>query len=234
MLAGLLAMTNPPLPPFTKGGLGGIIKQSLRPRTCFGGSNLKHCTVNDEQGFVLVVALLALLVVTVLGVLALSTSTTEVMVAGNARLQEINFSGAESGLDVTDPAIRCVVYNQPTTAAECQSRCPNYAPMINDCITLASELRIGPAFDPDTCMTNTDLQLLNFGGNMNVTVDIDRMAAGPAAGSSIEFASGYEGIGMGGGSGGIEVYYRVNSVGRDTANLGSETILGGVYRYVAY
>jgi Tfp pilus assembly protein PilX len=208
-----LPITNPPIPPFSKGGLGGITGEGKG---------------RGEQGFVLVVALLALLVVTVLGVLALSTSTTEVMVAGNTRLREMNFSGAESGLEISDPTLRFIVYNQPTSQAEC----PNYSSIVSNCATLATELRSGPAFDGDLPANNPDLQLPL--GSMTVRVDIDYMFPAQLAGSSIEFASGYEGIGMGAGSGGIEVYYRVNSVSSDNANLGSEAILGGVYRYVSY
>jgi len=175
--------------------------------------------VQNEQGFVLVVALLALLVVTVIGVLALSTSTTEVMIAGNARLREINFSGAESGLEITDPAIRHIVFNQALG---------NYAGIVND-PNLVTELRIGPAYDSDSVNFNPDLQ--QSIGAMTVRVDIDRMSAGPVEGSAIEFASGYEGIGMGSG-GGIQIYYRVNSMSREA--VGSESVVGGVYRYVAY
>ncbi|MEW6002483.1 MAG: PilX N-terminal domain-containing pilus assembly protein [Nitrospirota bacterium] len=186
--------------------------------------------VTNQEGFVLVVSLLLLLVVTVIGFLALSTSTTEVMIAGNKRLMEMNFSGAESGLEISDPTIRSIVYNQYVTS--------NYAGIVqppgSDSWDLPTELRIGPPFNSnDSCKNNPDLLLANFGGNMNVTVDIDRMFTGPCEGSAIEFASGYEGIGMGV-SGGICAYYRVNSMSRDTANLGAENVVGGVYRYVSY
>lgn len=175
--------------------------------------------MKSEQGFVLIVALLALLAVTIIGVLALSTSTTDVIIAANERLREINLSGAESGLEISDPAIRYIVGNQALG---------NYAEVVNDA-NLVSELR-GGSFDPtDSCTKNPDLRLSL--ANMTVSVDIDRMSAGLGAGSAIEFASGYEGIGTGG-RGGIEVYYRVNSMSREA--IGSERCLGGVYRYVAY
>jgi Tfp pilus assembly protein PilX len=173
----------------------------------------------NEQGFVLVVALLALLVVTVLGVLALSTSTTEVMIAGNTRLREINFSGAESGLEISDPAIRYIVYNQALGS---------YAGIVLD-PNLTTELRSGPSFDSDTCKNNPDLQLTL--GTMTVSVDIDRVFAAPCEGAAIEFASGYEGAGTGG-SGGTCAYYRVNSM--STEAVGSENVVGGVYKYVSY
>jgi Tfp pilus assembly protein PilX len=195
----IVKSSPPPIPPPSRG------------KAREGGRN--------EQGFVLVVALLALLVITVLGVLALSTSTTEVMIAGNARLREINFSGAQSGLEISDPAIRYIVYNQALGA---------YSGIVID-PNLAAELRTGPSFDSDSCKNIPDLQLML--GTMTVSVDIDRMFSGPCAGSATEFASGYEGVGMGG-SGGTCAYYRVNSM--STEAVGSENVVGGVYKYVSY
>jgi len=176
--------------------------------------------VKNEHGFVLVIALLALLVVTVIGVLAISTSTTEVMVAGNTRLREMNFAGAESGLEISDPAIRFIAFNKELG---------NYDAIVRD-RNLAEELRSGSPFNPsDSCNNNPDLNL-NL-GPMSVTVDIDRMFASPCEGATTEYASGYEGIGMGGG-GNICAYYWVNS--RSRSVIGSESAVGGFYRYVSY
>lgn len=189
----------------------------------FPGS--KSVTKNEE-GFVLVIALLGLLVVTVLGVLALSTSTTEVMMAGNERLREINFSGAEGGLEIAQPVINYVAFAGHTACAAssiCVGIVPNF-------LTFQQELRSGTPFDPaDSCVTNPDITLTV--GNTTVTADVDYMSSGPCAGSAIEFASGYEGIGSGG-SGGVCAYYRVNSMAR--GGVGSESVVGAVYRYVAY
>ncbi len=189
-----------------------------------------HCskfTVKNEQGFVLVVALLALLVITAIGVLALSTSTTEVMVAGNARLREINFSSADSGLEIASPALRSLLGSLYISSA--------YAPIVSD-LNLVSELRSGPSFDGDLPSSTPDLTLAGFGGSSlfatkTVNVDIDRMFSGPCGGTALEFASGYEGIGAGGG-GGTCAYYRVNSM--SSWEVGSENVVGGVYRYVVY
>jgi Tfp pilus assembly protein PilX len=174
----------------------------------------------NKQGFVLVIALLGLLVVTVIGILAISTSTTEVMVAGNTRLREMNFAGAESGLEISDPVIRFIASNKDFG---------NYDAIVSD-RNLAKELRSGTAFDPsDSCNTNPDLNMTL--GSMSITVDIDRMFASPCEGTTTEFAGGYEGIGMGGG-GSICAYYWVNS--RSRSVVGSENMVGGFYRYVSY
>ncbi len=180
-----------------------------------------------EEGFVLVVALLGLLVVTVLGVLALSTSTTEVMMAGNERLREINFSWAEGGLEIAQPVINYVAFPGHSSCAS-GSVC---AGIVSDFATFQQELRTGTPFSTlDTCILNPNFTLTV--GTTTVRVDVDYMSGGPCEGSAIEFASGYEGIGSGGGGGGICVYFRVNSMAR--SDVGSESVVGGVYKYVAF
>jgi hypothetical protein len=142
------------------------------------------------------------------------------MIAGNTRLREMNFAGAESGLEITNPAIRFIAFH---------SSFGDYDSIVSD-RSLDKELRSGNPFEPgDTCNKNPDLSL-NL-GSMSVTVDIDRMFASPCEGVVTGFASGYEGVGMGG-SGNICAYYRVSSMSRSI--LGSESSVRGFYRYVSY
>ncbi|MGQ9570333.1 MAG: PilX N-terminal domain-containing pilus assembly protein [Thermodesulfovibrionales bacterium] len=174
----------------------------------------------NEKGFVLVIALLALLLVTIIGVLAISTSTTEIMIAGNTRIREMNFAGAESGLEISDPVIRFITFH---------SDLGDYEAVVSD-RGLDKELRIGRPFEPaDTCIKDPDLSL-NL-GSKSVTVDIDRMFSTQCEGVATEYASGYEGVGIGG-SGNICAYYVVNSISRSA--LGSESAVRGFYRYVSY
>ncbi|MGB9716415.1 MAG: PilX N-terminal domain-containing pilus assembly protein [Thermodesulfovibrionales bacterium] len=176
--------------------------------------------IQNEYGFVLIIALLALLILTIIGVLAISTSTTEVMIAGNTRLREMNFAGAESGLEISDPVIRFIAFH---------SSFGNYDSIVRD-KDLDQEIRSGKPFEPaDTCNINPDLSL-NL-GSMSVTVDIDRMFSSACDGVATEYASGYEGVGIGG-SGNICAYYRVSSMSRSA--LGSESVVRGFYRYVSY
>lgn len=174
----------------------------------------------NEYGFVLVVALLAMLILTIIGVLAISTSTTEIMIAGNTRLREMNFAGAESGLEISDPVIRFIAFH---------SSFGSYDSIVRD-KDFYQEIRSGKPFEPaDTCNINPDLSL-NL-GSMTVTVDIDRMFSSPCEGVATEYASGYEGLGIGG-SGNICAYYIVSSMSRGA--LGSESAVRGFYRYVSY
>jgi hypothetical protein len=52
---------------------------------------------NDEQGFILVVAILLLVILSILGIAATNTSMVEVQIAGNDRLQKQAFSEADGG-----------------------------------------------------------------------------------------------------------------------------------------
>ncbi len=51
----------------------------------------------DEQGFILILSLMALVMVTLLGAWALTTTTFEIKIAGNAQVNESNFNVSEGG-----------------------------------------------------------------------------------------------------------------------------------------
>jgi hypothetical protein len=54
-------------------------------------------TVANEQGFVLVTALIIMVLLTIIGIAATNTSVTELQIAGNDRLQKQTFSQADGG-----------------------------------------------------------------------------------------------------------------------------------------
>jgi len=56
----------------------------------------KNCQMNNEDGFVLIVALLILLVLMILGTAATNTTTIELNIAGNEKVAKVNFYTAES------------------------------------------------------------------------------------------------------------------------------------------
>ena len=161
--------------------------------------------LRNEQGYVLVVALLALFVTTVIGVLALSTSTTEVMVAGNTRLREISLSAADAGIEIADPVMR----NPDATKY----------PFIVDEPTLQSEIFCVSQLNPD----GENFRLNGFGGNTDVSVDIDYINAGdPSPGYALE-------------EGGLPIlkkYFVINST--STGPTGSEGVIGAPYYLVGY
>ncbi len=53
-------------------------------------------TINNENGFVLVIALIMLAIVTVIGIAATRTSETELQISGNEKLHKLSFYAAEA------------------------------------------------------------------------------------------------------------------------------------------
>lgn len=53
-------------------------------------------TINNENGFVIVIALIMLAIVTVIGIAATRTSETELQISGNEKLHKLSFYAAEA------------------------------------------------------------------------------------------------------------------------------------------
>ena len=73
--------------------------------------------LRDQQGVSLVIALLILLLLTILGISAISTTTYETNIAGNERLYNDAFYSAEAGVDYffgTVPTYVSRVLNNPS------------------------------------------------------------------------------------------------------------------------
>lgn len=68
----------------------------------------------------------------------------------------------------------------------------------------------------------------------DVSIDIDRLGADYVAGSSIEFAAGYEGVGKGAGAGSVAVYLAVHSRTNPQANPALTSEVTTVYRKVSH
>lgn len=163
---------------------------------------------SGEQGYILVIVLLLMVVLTIVGLAAISTSSFENILSGNIRLKALNQARADGGIEVTTGLIQRAVRSMDTLG---------YTNLITD-TALANELR--------NVFFSTDSQDLSYG---NLTVDIDYMYLLQQEGCSQEQASGYEGIGKGSAHCG-EFYYRINAKSSDKAN--SEGTVGAVYRYV--
>jgi hypothetical protein len=163
---------------------------------------------SGEQGYILVIVLLLMVVLTIVGLAAISTSSFENMLSGNIRLKALNQARADGGTELATGLIQRAVRNMDTLG---------YANLVTD-TSLANELRF--------VFFSTDSQDLSYG---NISVDIDYMYLLQQEGCSQEQASGYEGIGKGSAHCG-EFYYVINSKSTDMAN--SEGTVGAIYRYV--
>ncbi|MDP3297300.1 MAG: PilX N-terminal domain-containing pilus assembly protein [Thermodesulfovibrionia bacterium] len=165
------------------------------------------CVLCSEKGMVLIVSLLLLLVATVVGITALSTSTTKVMIAGNQRLSEMNFSSADGGTSVS----ALIMKNLSTYTI----------PAVDPIITDANFI--------DEAAQDADIADIQYPvGNPTTFVDIDYLYVVVKPGSTKEFACGYDSC---------PSYlsanaklYRINS--RSVGAAGSESEVGTLSTYV--
>jgi Tfp pilus assembly protein PilX len=185
--------------------------------------SFKNC--NSQEGMVLIISLLLLLVATVVGVTALSTSTTNVMITGNQRLNEITFSGADSGISASIPVINTTAYNRTVIST--------YTSLVVNQTDFVDEITGTLIMDTDSATTSPDITFTMGSGSsaITVSVDVDYLYSATSAGCAIEFASGYEGVGKGAISCG-EIYYEIASMGEGP--VGSEAAVCSIYRYVIH
>jgi hypothetical protein len=175
------------------------------------GPKLLKQLLGSESGVVLVVSLLLLLVATVAGITALSTSTTNVMISGNRRLSELNFSSADSGAFATKPIINSTAFSGVVDIKYLAA----IDPLVKDAADFTDEIAGGDGSDKPLVSPDIGFSIgtaLQAETNTTVSVDVDYLYAAYAEGGAIEFASGYDGLAYGAGAGGAHIFYRVNSV----------------------
>lgn len=197
---------------------GDSVKQTCRRSSM-------HGVPGSEDGMVLIVALLLLLVATVVGITALSTSTTNIMIAGNQRLTDISFTCADSGVSVSVPVVNTTAYNRAVSST--------YTSLVTSTTDLVNEISGALPMDTDVAETSPDITFAMGSGPSATTdfVDVDYLYYAQTAGCALEFASGYEGVGKGS-SGCGEVYYRIASVCQ--GQVSSEAAVCSLYRYVVH
>lgn len=184
-------------------------------------SNIK----SDEQGSVLVVALLILVLLTIIGIAATSTTNIETQIAGNEKSQKIAFYNADSGVYPTAKVIGTILDRQ---AEPTDAQLDPIVYLQNDGITEGADgtlFRELMGYDDYESAEDIEFTLDSY----RVGVDIERTGSRYVAGGGVEFASGAEGIGVGSG-GGIAIYYEMNSTGDGPAN--SQSNIAADYRKV--
>lgn len=189
-------------------------------------------TINNERGTILITMLLLMVIVTLLGVIAINTSTIDIQITGYSKRETQALQGAEAGIDLSIPIIEnTIAAGQLTTSGT----------GISTIIPITIPTTLGSTttnYDIATIggvATNLEAEILNdqpggatgelsvFNADISITqlnsagvqveVDIDRMYSYIIAGGSLEFASGYEGIGAGAGGGGVGILYKIDSRG---------------------
>jgi len=186
--------------------------------------------LRNEKGSVFLIVLMLMLIMTLVGIMAIDTATIDIQIAGNLKRTTTAFEGAEGGVDVSIPVIERTMAEGSLAPAGLTD-----PPEITgaDATNLGNEILGGANNDIDDpicedlngdgvldagedtngngTLENEDL-CMNLNG-ARVGVDIDRLISDVNAGNSLEFASGYEGIGAGAAGGGMSVLFRIRSQG---------------------
>jgi hypothetical protein len=209
---------------------------------------------------VLLSTLLILAAVSLVAVGMSGDTTTALQVAGNRKMSQQAFHLADGGADLgahvvldylypdaVDPDTDFPLYDDSITLMDGKLTMTHFQTDPN----ILSDIKGYPGNDndddpdignlalypPDISFDLTAGSGLHF-ADSTVLIDVDRLKAKYLAGSSIEFAAGYEGIGKGAGAGSVAIYYGIEARAAKTVNPGDQQPrihgqVGTVYRKVS-
>ncbi len=172
-------------------------------------SKTEHGLIGNQRGVAFLTVMLLLLILTVIGVAAVTVSGLENRIAGLARTSEAASSAAESCLGTAVNIIQQTIDQGSLSAAFLSNAAPpGPVPQTNSAV-LNQEI-MGQSDNHTDVPTGGGAvpNLVQTVGAYTVSGDIDRLYARAKPGAGMQFASGSEGVG--GGSGGIEVLYRID------------------------
>jgi hypothetical protein len=194
----------------------------------------KQAILRQEDGIAMLTILMLTVILTVIGIAAITTTTMDLKLAGGERLREGSVNTAEACLSTSVQIIQQTLANSalPASILGLQTPVIWQAP-------LESEIMGVPGFEQNadtadwqtlpTTLIAPNAQIVL--GGFTVNIDIDRLFARPKPGSSLAFAAGYEGTGAGAAGGGVEVLYRISCYSFGGLNTFGQVT--GVYACVA-
>lgn len=191
--------------------------------------------VANEQGFVLIVALIFLVILSLIGITAINTSVIEIQIAGNDKLQKQTFSqadgGTEAGSMLLEENISCPTGFKggiPLRIGSAEILTANYW-------TIETEPALPYPSDPsvpvDPLYPNGKRQIripntdttphtnLNFFGNSSLS-----------AGNAIQMISGYEGTGYSAATGGGQLVTNIDS--QHIGENNSQSSIRSMWRHI--
>ncbi|MGH7236189.1 MAG: PilX N-terminal domain-containing pilus assembly protein [Nitrospiraceae bacterium] len=184
-----------------------------------------------EEGLALLTVVLLLMIMTVLGIAAITTTSLENRMAGFTRTGEAAAGSAESCVGTAVNIIQQTIDAGALPAAFLDNAVPaGPVPQANG-PTLQQEIMGQSDNNPDAVNSvppNTVAQVNTY----VVNGDIDRLYAAPKAGSAMQFAAGYEGTAAGAAGGGIDIIYRIDCAATNVAT-GASSRITAVYACLA-
>lgn len=179
----------------------------------------------NEKGFILVTAMVVLLLMVLVGLGAMRTSSTEMLISGNDKFHKEAFYSADSGVYMTPKLITMArdAGADPVSGAQITLYGVNGS-TVSDGTRFYQETM---GFIEDATALTPDFQVQV--GLSPVTVDIDHTGAHQMIGGGAEFGMGSAGVGSGS-TGGVWIGYTLTATG--TAPKNTTSVVSARYRYV--
>ena len=191
----------------------------------------------NQQGIAMLSILMLMLILTVLGIGAMTITGIENRVAGFASSMEASSAAADACIATGVKVIQQVQdvsngMSVPTALLDNQIP-PGPVPAANK-TQLENEINgdqtpdapIGPPFPPGIAAAVPNL--VQTVGAYSVVGDIDFLYRKPRAGSGQQFGAAYDGTSTGAGAGGTDLFYSVDCVATNTAT-GMSSRIAAVY-----
>ena len=187
------------------------------------GQTEQSLALKREDGIAMLTVLMLTLILTVIGVAAITSTSLDIKMAGGERVRESTLNAAEACMSSGVQIIQQTLANGavPSTLTGVGA---------NPSITLPLGTALGQnplqaeimgqsdgnsdSADPTVASTRNAVLTIS---NYTVNMDIDRLYARPKSGSGLQFAAGYQGTGAGAAGGGIEILYRIDCYANSTA-----------------
>ena len=193
----------------------------------------------SQQGIAMLSILMLMLILTVLGIGALTLTGLENRVAGFGSSMEASSAAADACVATGVKVIQQVLdvsngMSVPTALLDNQTP-PGPVPSANKAQleleisgdpTAAADAPIGPPFPAGIVAAVPNL--VQTVGAYSVAGDIDFLYRKPRAGSGQQFGAAYDGTAVGSGAGGVDMVYRVDCVATNTVS-GTSSRIGAVY-----
>jgi len=210
-----------------------------------------RCNIaNNEDGFLIVMAIMLLLVLVVIGIASINTSTIELQISGNEALHTTNFynadGGAETGYRMIEENVACDAGFTLNTAVDntvspslagTETRVANN---LGNIIVTDRDFSQNDPPDTDSSTNRTNGELTNrviylpedYANNdppEHTNIDIGGVTRA-SAGSGLQMVSGYEGHGKGSASGGTHMVFDLVSQRVGVKN--SQSMIVAQWRHV--
>lgn len=193
----------------------------------------------NQQGIAMLSILMLMLILTVLGIGAMTITGLENRVAGFASSMEASSAAADAcvatGVKVIQQVLDVSNGTSVPTALLSNQVPPGPVPStnktqleleINGDPTAAADAPIGPPFPAG--ITAAVPNLVQTVGAYSVVGDIDMLYKKQRAGSGQQFGAAYDGTAVGGGAGGVDMFYSVDCVATNTAT-GTSSRIAAIY-----